>query len=130
MNWAVQGSRPDLAFELVELSTKLSSTNVTDLTRAVKTVGKLKTLRPIQLFPALRGQKTKDWEIIVFSDAALGNLNFNQGSTGAHIVWVKDRYGNCCPIYWKSNKIKRVVRSTIAAEALKKDLNQACTPES
>ncbi|CAC5360729.1 unnamed protein product [Mytilus coruscus] len=59
LNWAVQISRPDLAFELVDLR-----------------------------------------------------------STGAHIVWIKDRIGKCCPISWQANKIKRVVRSTIAAEAL------------
>jgi hypothetical protein len=54
----------------------------------------------------------------VFSDAALGNINSGKGSTGAHIIWIKDRKGNCCPICWQANKIKRVVCSTIAAEAL------------
>ena len=29
-----------------------------------------------------------------------------------------DCYGKCCPLFWHANKIKRVVRSTIAAEAL------------
>ncbi|CAG2239162.1 unnamed protein product [Mytilus edulis] len=118
LNWAVQGSRPDLAFELVDLSTKLKSALVCDLLRAIKNIGKLKDIRPIQLFPSLKGKETEDWEIFVFSDAALGNINDGKGSTGAHIVWIKDRIGKCCPISWQANKIKRVVRSTIAAEAL------------
>ncbi|VDI09013.1 Hypothetical predicted protein [Mytilus galloprovincialis] len=70
-----------------------------------------------------KGNVTEDWEIFVFSDAALGNINDGKGSTGAHIVWInkliiKDRIGKCCPISWQANKIKRVVRSTKAAEAL------------
>ena len=54
----------------------------------------------------------------MFSDAALGNINSGKGSTGALIIWIKDRKGNCCPICWQANNIKRVVCSTIAAEAL------------
>ena len=40
------------------------------------------------------------------------------GVHGAHIVWLVDNHGKCCPLSWHANKIKRVVRSTIAAEAL------------
>ena len=29
-----------------------------------------------------------------------------------------DNRGQCCPITWSAHKIKRVVRSTLAAEAL------------
>ena len=110
LNWAVQGSRPDLAFELVNLSTKLKGGSVADLLRAIKNIGILKDIRPVQLFPSLRGKSTEDWEIFVFSDVALGNINSGKGSTGAHIIWIKDRKGNCCPICWQANKIKRVVR--------------------
>ena len=78
----------------------------------------MKDIRPVQIFPQLQGKPSQDWEIFVFSYAALGNINCGQGSTGAHFVWLKDHIGNCCPIFSQSNKIKRVVRSTIAAEAL------------
>ncbi|KAL5007820.1 hypothetical protein ScPMuIL_016626 [Solemya velum] len=118
INWAVQGSRPDLAFELVDLSTRLAEASVSDLLRAIKVHGRLKDISPILFFPHLEGIPTNDWEIILFSDAALGNINDGNGSTGARIVWIKDWLGNCCPVCWKSNKIKRVVRSTLAAEAL------------
>ena len=36
INWVVQGSRPDLAFELIDLSTKLKQGNINDLSRAIK----------------------------------------------------------------------------------------------
>ena len=42
INWAVQGSRPDMAFEMVELSTKSQGGTVADLNRAMKAIRKLK----------------------------------------------------------------------------------------
>lgn len=117
LNWAVQGSRPDLAFELVDLSTKLKTATVADLLKAIKTMGKLKDIIHIQVFPLLHGAVEKDWEMFLFMDAALANISEGEGSTGGQILWIKDRIGNCCSIHWQANKIKRVVRSTIAAEA-------------
>ena len=55
---------------------------------------------------------------LVFSDASLCNINNGTGSTGAHIVWLVDNDGKCCPLSWLAGKIKRVVRSKIAAESL------------
>ena len=37
---------------------------------------------------------------------------------GGYIIFLEDKKGNCCPIEWRSNKIKRVVRSALAAESL------------
>ena len=54
----------------------------------------------------------------MFTDASLGNINEGTGSTGAHIVWLMDNSGRCCPVTWNAHKIKRVVRSTLAAETL------------
>ena len=56
--------------------------------------------------------------MVVFTDASLGNINEWTGSTGAFIIWVMDKTGNCCPIAWNAHNIKRVVRSTLAAEML------------
>jgi len=117
LNWAVQGSRPDMAFEMIDLSTKLKEANIGDLLRAIKAVNRLKDIKSIILFPNLH-QEFKNWEIIVFTDASLANICCGKGSIGAHIVWLKNDEGRCCPLAWQANKIKRVVRSTIAAEAL------------
>jgi len=56
LNWAVQGTRPDMAFELIELSTKL------------------KDMKSLITFPDL-SKTAKDWKILVFTDASLCNLN-------------------------------------------------------
>ena len=69
------------------------------------------------LCPCL-SQEFCDLKTIVFTDASLGNINDGTGSTGAYIILLSDRSGLCCPLAWHASKIKRVVRSTIAAEAL------------
>ena len=117
INWAVQGTRPDMAFEQIDLSTKLKEGTINDLSRAIKAVNRLKDIRSMILFPKL-SNTIKDWNIVVFTDASLCNINGGTGSTAARIVWLMDCYGKCCPLSWHANKIKRVVRSTIAAEAL------------
>ena len=67
--------------------------------------------------------------MVVFTDASLGNINEGTGRTGAFIIWVMDKTGHCCHIAWNAHKIKRVVRSTLAAEMLsqKRVLEQVFT---
>lgn len=116
MNWAVQGTRPDLAFDLTDLSTKFKSGKVSDLVKATKCIKKLKFEQSSLFFPVLNQKQA--WRIIVFSDASHANLSQGTGSMGAHVVFLVDSDSNCCTLSWHGGKIKRVVRSTIAAEAL------------
>ena len=116
VNWVVQGSRPDVAFDMTELSTKLKKACVGDLTKAIKCIKKLKFEDSNIVFPALN--KIDEWKIIVFTDASHANLSGGTGSMGAHVVFLVDEHGNSCPLTWQAGKIKRVVRSTLAAEAL------------
>ena len=119
LNWAVQGSRPDMAFDKIAMSTKLKQGKVGDLVRAIKKICRLKDIRSYMTFPEL--DKMKELKMVVFTDASLGNINEGTGSTGAFIIWVMDKTGNCCPIAWNAHKIKRVVRSTLAAEMLSQE---------
>ena len=93
----------------MDLSTKLKIATVADMLRAIKAIGKLKDIIPIQLFPSVHGAVEKHWKIFVFMDAALENLNDGIGSTGGQILWFKDCFGNCCPVHWQANKVKKVV---------------------
>lgn len=117
LNWAVQGSRPDMAFQMVDLSTKLKKATVGDLLRAIKAINRLKEFKSEIYFPSL-DEQFRNCRVLVFSDASLANICDGQGSTGAHIVLIVNSDGKCCPLAWQANKIKRIVRSTIAAEAL------------
>lgn len=116
LNWAVQGSRPDLSFEMIDLSTKLKQGSVADLIRAIKAIGKIKEGEAKVYFPNLG--HWNNWKLILFTDAAHANLSDGVGSTGALLVLLMNDKKNCCPLIWHTHKIKRVVKSTIAAEAL------------
>ena len=84
-----------------------------DLKRANKAINKL-TEKPIKIkFPKLTGSLG----IEVFSDASFRNLPDQISSGRGHIVFLTGG-GRAAVIGWNSNKVKRVVGSTVAAEAL------------
>ena len=56
-------------------------------------------------------------KIEAFADASFANLP-DDGSQGGFIIFLKDVNNRRCPIYWESRKIRRVVKSTLAAETL------------
>ena len=62
-------------------------------------------------------------KIQLFTDASFNNLPNGESQPG-QIFFLTDDKGNTCPLYWNSSKIKRVVRSTIAAETL--SLSEGC----
>ena len=53
----------------------------------------------------------------MYADASFNN-DKDGSSQGGHIVFLKDKDGNSCPITWRSNKVRRIARSTLAAETL------------
>ena len=55
--------------------------------------------------------------MVSFCDASFGNLP-NGGSQGAYITFLIDNVGVYVPIAWQSRRVRRVVKSTVAAECL------------
>ena len=86
LNWAVQGTRPDLAFELIDMSTRLKNATINNLLRALKGIKKLKAASSVISSPYL-GQPSS-WKIILFSDASHANLCNGTGSMGGHILFL------------------------------------------
>ena len=56
-------------------------------------------------------------KIFNFSDASYRNLK-GEGSQGGFIIFICNQYNQVVPIQWQSKKVRRVVRSTLAAECL------------
>ncbi|KAK3875457.1 hypothetical protein Pcinc_019669 [Petrolisthes cinctipes] len=52
-----------------------------------------------------------------FSDALFANLVGN-GSQGGFVIFLRDAREAICPIFWQTRKIRRIVKSTLSAEAL------------
>ena len=55
----------------------------------------------------------------VFSDASLGNSSDGGSTQGGYFICLQDEGNdNIVPLSWTSKKLKRVARSTLAAETL------------
>ena len=58
------------------------------------------------------------WKIMTFGDGAHANLPDKVSSSSGHIVFLVDENGSSCPLIWASNKIQRIVRSSLSTEAM------------
>ena len=115
LNWIATHTRPDIAFETCELSVSFQKATIADLLKLNKLVDRAKR-EPLSLFfPRL--ESVEKGTIECYTDAAFANLPTG-GSQGAFIIFLTDKRGKRCPILWQTRKLKRVVKSTIAAETM------------
>ena len=117
LNWAVGTSRPDLSFQMINLSTNFKGGKISALKQAHSVMKQLKKKPAYIRISNL--MDFKECELWCYSDAAHRNLNNNTDSAGGYILFiVNTKNGKCAPIEWRSNKIKRKVVSTLGAEML------------
>lgn len=114
LNWVVQTTRPDVAFDMLVLSMKFQSGTVEDVLSLNKVIKKIKLKEGIIRYPCIGDPK--DWKVFLFSDASFANLPDGVNSAMAYIVFLVG--AGVCALNWKANKIVRVVKSTLAAETL------------
>ena len=115
VNWLSTQGRPDIAFNSCFLSNSLKCGDSNVFVAANKIVRKVQNQTVTLRF-------YKDFDItscyiISFSDASFANLP-NAGSQGSYVTLLVDQNGRYCPLTWQSRKVRRVVKSTIAAECL------------
>ncbi len=117
INWASIATRPELCFQTIELSTKFKGGLVEDLIAARNAAIRLKRSNVVMKISNL--ENLEDCQIWVYTDAAYRNLNDKKDSCGGYIIMlVNIKNGKVAPIEWRSNKVKRKVHSTLAAETL------------
>ena len=115
LSWLSTQTRSDVAFEVGELSQLYGKACVGDMIRVNKAVQRVKT-DPVKLiYPQLKNMKSCCLEC--YADASFGNL-VDGGSQGGYIIFLSDGSGDRCPLSWQSRKLRRVVKSTLAAETL------------
>ena len=117
INWLGQ-TRADIASAVVHLSTHFRQGTIGELKFANKTVAHIKN-NPVQLnFPKMK----KPFKLIAMGDAAFNNLDTRKGphtgSSGGFVVMLVGEGQVVIPIMWSSNRINRVVTSSMAAESL------------
>ena len=93
MGWLGRGSRPDLTFAQIEMSTKFVKGKVKDLNQAAKAVRKVKDSE--NFFFVKNLGPVDGWTVEVDTDASLGNLNEGVDSTGAFVVIVRNGKHDC-----------------------------------
>ena len=85
-----------------------------DLVQVNKVIKRLRANKVKLKFPNLGNLRST--RQVSFSDASFGNLC--GGSQGGIMVFLVGENGRYAPVIWQSKKIKRIVKSTIAAETL------------
>ena len=115
LNWLSTQTRPDVAYDVCELSTVVSKATVDDVIRANKVVKKVKQRNVTLQFKAL--DCSDGYTLECYSDASFGNLP-GGGSQGGFVIFLVDSNGIKCPLTWQSKKVRRVVKSTLAAETI------------
>ena len=116
LNWLCTQSRPDACYDVLEISSNLKHPVVEDILKANKCVKKLRNDECFITFPPLGDPN--NLRLVAFSDASHANLSDGVSSAGGFIVFLVNGENQCCPLAWGSKKIRRVVKSTLAAESL------------
>ena len=116
LGWLSTNSRPDLSYDVLELSCKVNNLKIGDIFDANKCLRKACMFESSMYFPKLND--LSNCKLVVFSDASFANLPNGVSSAGGFIIFLADSKRNVCPLYWESRKIRRVVKSTLAAETL------------
>jgi len=115
LNWVATHTRPDVAFDVCELGVRLKEAEVADLLRLNKVIARLKSDQFKLFYPKLEG--LEQCRLDCYADASFANLS-DCGSQGGFVIFLRDSAGKSSPIFWQSKKIRRVVKSTLAAETL------------
>ena len=123
-NWLATQTRPDLSFDVSELVGLVSHDGTVEcLRKANKLVKRMKAHKENRLiFRPITGTSLTDLRIKAYSDASWGNMPGLKSQSGQVYVLAGNSEtathfdGNL--IHWKSQRIKRVCRSTFAAETL------------
>ena len=110
--WISTQTCPNICMDASNCAIKLKNGTVKDMMHINKIIRKAKDRQSSLQFQPLAAPK-----IVVYTDASFGNLA-DGGSQGGFLIFLVGDSGLCNLLSWQSKRIKRVVRSTLAAEAL------------
>ena len=116
IGWLGRGTRPDIVFEQIAMSTKFGKGHVKDLNQAAKVMRKVHASPSFFKISPLG--PVEGWNLEMFTDASHGNLNDGVDGTGSQVLMVRTNAGLCAPLSWQANKLKRICDSSLEAEVL------------
>ena len=120
VRWLSDHSRPDLAYEELEMSIKQRKATHKDIKKLNKMIKRAISENFWIKFSKIPGHR---WFLTVFVDASLGGLPNRMDSAYGYIIFLSQGYNpsekrTACVIDWHCSKIDRVTTSTYEAEAI------------
>jgi hypothetical protein len=115
MQWVAKLTRPDIAFAVCDLSSRSRRATMAEVKDANKTLRKLQNISNHVHIPDI-GDLSKA-SIIAYSDASHKILTDGH-SQGGFVIFLQGENGKAAPVTWKSHRLKRVVKSAMAAETM------------
>ena len=117
LNWLAVQTRPDIEYEVTKQSTCFKKATVRSLKEVKKCIKMVKSEKVNVVYAKLG--HVAGWKIMTqFGDGAHANPPDKVSSSGGHIVFPVDKNESSCPLIWASNKIQRIVGSSLSAEAM------------
>ena len=114
--WIYGQTGPDIASLLSQLISRASKATVADVFAINKVCRDVLHRGSIVKFPDL--SEIQSWNIVVYTDSSLGNLS-DGGTQGGYVVFLQnERTRKSALLSWQSQKLRRVVRSTVSAECM------------
>ena len=113
LNWLCTQTRPDLSFSVCELSNSYKTATIATILNANKIIRKAKAVETSLFLPKVN---LNNFKLICYTDAAHGNLPDGGSQAGLYLELVSEN--KRAPIHWQSKRVRRVVKSSMAAETL------------
>ena len=124
LQWLAHRSRPDIAFEQNKLAQRTSDLKVQDLIDANKLVDYVKTNLALGLYFRKSVVDVSTACVLAYGDSSFANMPGEKSQAGTVMCLtdspqdvVNGRFDKQLPLSWASFRVKRIVRSTLAAEA-------------
>ena len=106
-----------MSFDHLVFSTKLGNATVHDIKQAIKVMRKLKIDGTSMRFHDLG--PVEQWSLVAHGDAGYKSMPDKISSCGGYVILLcNEEKDISCVINWSSRKLKRIVSSSTAAEAL------------
>ena len=115
LNWVATQTRPDLSFDVSCLSSVLKSGKLENIKIVNKVTRKAKKERSQISITSL--SDLNKISIRVYTDSSFANLE-DSGSQGGYMIFAVGPNNAHIPLSWQSRKIRRLAKSTQAAETL------------
>ena len=114
LSWAAEMTRPDISFDVRELSSRNKEATFGDILKANKVLKKAQKEQVRIKFPKLGNWQ--DLKIVAYTDSSYRNETDKVKSVGGRYVALCNEKGQVAPLQWKSKTIQQVCKSVKTAE--------------